>query len=521
MNRLCSPTHRPERPITLVAFGIGTTVIAGATHAQDIHFESLNYRGIFHAQAVVGVDLNQDGLSDLGILGEDRFHVAIDDGPGSALVLSRPLTGGRGPLFAADLDGDGHSDFVHREQVDGRVVITALYNAGRGASPEVSHVPLESGYLQPWCVSDLDGDGLADIVLNWKYWSRKPQVRTLMSRSRGEFEASVLYSHPESWRLLDVVAGDFDGDGDNDLIAIYGQVWYFNYYAYSGEAELQLLANDGEGGFSLASRHPLPWRDSDWIPQRVAIGDIDGNGDLDAVVVAANENVYDEFQALPLINVEGELIPGTMSRFGGVSSVTALILRDLNVDGQLDLVTMGANHWSEQPGFWVLPNVGDGRFGSPAFHALPFDGRAMRVADMPADGRWDLLIAGGNSVLVMRNTSPIGNVRLENGPLVRGAEVTLTVRRADPGEMVGFLGSLSGSGYSRGIQPLGGITLDLNEPIQMLGSAVADGNGVAEFYFTVPPNAPLAEVVLQAVIRRGPGGVDSVKTPFRTARITD
>jgi len=37
----------------------------------------------------------------------------------------------------------------------------------------------------------------------------------------------------------------------------------------------------------------------------------------------------------------------------------------------------------------------------------------------------------------------------------------------------------------------------------------------------MPPRAPLTEVVLQAVIRRGPGGADSVKTPFRTARITD
>lgn len=500
--------------------GLGTSVLAGATQAQNIEFARLNFAGIPGVRDAIVVDLNGDALNDLAIITQTRFFLAVNDGDGGALVFSRALEDGRGPIHAGDLDGDGRPDIIHREEVSGRLAVTVAYNAGPAGPPSIHHLTLPSVYQQPWCLADCDSDGQDDIILLWKYWARKPEVVTYLSRERGAFEYSVLYRHPENWRLLDVVAGDFDQDGDDDLCAIYGQLWYFEYYAYSGATELRFLSNDGEGGFWFESSHPLPWRDgTDWIPQRVALGDIDGDGDLDALTVAVNENGFGTFQMMPMLNTNGRFAPGTMNRFGNAMSVDGLVLCDLNLDGRLDVVTLGENYWREDPGLWVVPGLGGGEFAPPTFHQTPTGRLGLSAADVSADGMWDLVIPGGSSVLVLRNITVVDPVRLEHSALSRGAEATFAVRRAQAGETVVFLGSLGGAGASRGVAGLGGMTLDLLDPIQIIGSAVADGNGVAELTVNIPPSAPLTTVVMQAVIRRGPGGADSVKTPFRTARI--
>ncbi len=503
-----------------IVVGLGSTVIAGATQAQDIEFARLNFVGISQVQDAIAVDLNGDALNDMAVVSQGRFFLAVNDGLGGAVVHSRALEEGRGPIHAGDLDGDGRPDIVHREEVSGRLAVTVAYNAGPAGPPTVHHFVPPSAYQQPWCLADCDSDGQDDVILLWKYWSRKPDVVAYLSGERGAFEYSLLYRHPENWRLLDVVAGDFDRDGDDDLCAIYGQIWYFEYYTYSGQTELRFLSNDGEGGFWFESSHPLPWRDgTDWIPQRVALGDLDGDGDLDAVTVAASENGWGEFQMMPMLNSNGRFLPGAMSRFGSTMSVIGLEVADLDLDGRLDVAAQGDNYWRDDPGLWVVPGVGGGEFAPPTFHRTPTTGRGLSAADVSADGKWDLMIPCGGSVLALRNITIVDPLRLEHSAISRGAEATLTVHQAQPGETVVFLGSFVGAGASRGVAGLGAMTLDLLDPIQVIGSAVADANGVAELTLTVPPNAPLTTVVMQAVIRRGPGGVDSVKTPFRTARI--
>ena len=59
---------------------------------------------------------------------------------------------------------------------------------------------------------------------------------------------------------------------------------------------------------------------------------------------------------------------------------------------------------------------------------------------------------------------------------------------------------------------MGGECLDLLPPIIQLGSAFADGSGTASLEIVVPGGAPLVETGSQAVILRGPGGVDTVKS---------
>lgn len=91
----------------------------------------------------------------------------------------------------------------------------------------------------------------------------------------------------------------------------------------------------------------------------------------------------------------------------------------------------------------------------------------------------------------------------------------LAAAGAQPGETVWFLGSLaSGAGPCPAL--LGGQCLDLLQP-QILGSAVADATGSAVLQVRVPAGIGGRTAYVQAAIRRGAGGVDSVVTPLASA----
>ncbi len=101
---------------------------------------------------------------------------------------------------------------------------------------------------------------------------------------------------------------------------------------------------------------------------------------------------------------------------------------------------------------------------------------------------------------------------LEVSALTRGQVGALTLRNAVPGERVDFVLSLVGIGSGSCPPALGGLCLDLLAPIVRIGNSNADAFGVAVLTVNVPVGAPLRTVHMQAVARRGTGGVDSVKS---------
>lgn len=110
-------------------------------------------------------------------------------------------------------------------------------------------------------------------------------------------------------------------------------------------------------------------------------------------------------------------------------------------------------------------------------------------------------------------------LQLAVSPLVRGQAADLTADHAAAGELVHFLSSFAGTGSGHCPGALGGLCLDLLAPIQILGRASVNGAGTAILTGTVPVSAPLVDVYFQAVIRRGPGGADSVKSNPTSATI--
>jgi hypothetical protein len=105
--------------------------------------------------------------------------------------------------------------------------------------------------------------------------------------------------------------------------------------------------------------------------------------------------------------------------------------------------------------------------------------------------------------------------------LMRGQPAQFWVVGAHPGEVVSFLFSRSGEGEGPCSPQLGGLCVDVVDPA-VFGEAVADSSGTAILTQTIPSDAPLGQTIaVQAVIQRGTGGAESVKTHVITARVTE
>ena len=113
----------------------------------------------------------------------------------------------------------------------------------------------------------------------------------------------------------------------------------------------------------------------------------------------------------------------------------------------------------------------------------------------------------------------VKNLALSQTALISGWPATFTVENAEPGETVTYLYSIAGVGAGPCVPSLGGLCLDLLQPVRVTGTSVADATGVANLVITVPSTAPSITVWSQAVVQRGTGGVDSLKSNFTEAVI--
>ncbi|MCH2112103.1 MAG: hypothetical protein MK213_04530, partial [Planctomycetes bacterium] len=119
----------------------------------------------------------------------------------------------------------------------------------------------------------------------------------------------------------------------------------------------------------------------------------------------------------------------------------------------------------------------------------------------------------------MGHFAAVQNPVLSTTALIRGWPAFLEVEFAEPNELVHFAYSVTGTGSGPCYGALGGLCLDILNPVKLAGNATSNQNGDAVCQVTVPSQAPLVPVYIQAVIMRGVNGVDSVKSNVATETI--
>jgi len=264
------------------------------------------------AGALAAGDWDSDGDIDLAVANYTANRLALlkNDGTGN-FTVGYTFTGLWGPygLAAGDWDGDGDLDLVVAN-LDGDWVVI-LANDGTG-NFEVQKLVWDQIGPATFANGDWDGDGDLDIIAanfigDW--------VDVLKNTGGGNFTLTQRIS--ARLGTLAVVDGDWDGDGDIDLAL-----------ANSYNSTVDVVENDGTGRFSVSQT--LPDQSG---AMALAEGDWNGDGDIDLAVA----NAYFGANRLDILENDGAGGFAVVQQISDQPGAVSLAAGDWDGDGDIDL----------------------------------------------------------------------------------------------------------------------------------------------------------------------------------------
>lgn len=281
--------------------------------------------GTFYHQGLYSVNGNGYEVRTADVDGDGRLDVITSNnasgnssvlygaGGGTLAVETGPspyTTAGAAGMAVADFNNDGRPDYVVGDNV-GNNISVMLNNAGTGFTPSLINVGALSNVIT---TADYNGDGAMDIAVS----RNDGAVVILFGDGNGSFQPFVNAGTPTAAAFQNIASGDFDGDGDIDIVS-----------TNSGGDMLRVMINDGAGNFSL----PFPAFPSGGItPLSPAIADFNGDGILDIAIGHFGDNV-----AIHLGNGNGTFQAPDAYSTGFGSSPRGIVAADFNGDGFMDI----------------------------------------------------------------------------------------------------------------------------------------------------------------------------------------
>ncbi len=362
-----------------------------------------------------------DGDGDLDAV-EGTGQVWINQGDARFVSGGQRLNGS--VVRLGDVDGDGDLDALVKRHLSGDYFIGVWLNQGGAQAGSPGEFQFRQEFSpQPGTdvrLGDLDGDGDLDLFVansESKYGEEGRGGQVFINQ--GGMQGGTAGDFVDSGQVLGnhasrrVELGDLDGDGDLDA------------FVTNWEEGNRVWLNQGgaQGG------QPATFADSDQVlgdhrSWDVELGDLDGDGDLDAFV--GNSKWLGE--GLPnrvWINQGGDQ-GGTAGVFQGGQRVgdectCSVSLGDVDGDGDLDAFTLASPQFYWNSGHLWL-NQGSAQHGNAGTFVESGDpvriqlrgcqeGGVVRLGDLDGDGDLDAFITSGdgNQVWLNRQATDYGD----------------------------------------------------------------------------------------------------------------
>ena len=327
-------------------------------------------------------DFNADGFLDVATVNSDSDDATILLGNGNGTFRSGVSFGvGKSPMFVAagDLNGDEILDLVVAETgADGLLV---MFGKGNGLFGRPMSYP--SGKGPTFVVlSDLDGDQDLDVVaVNSGRFGYYPPFSLSVFLNQGEGRLGEARIYESAGRDGMFPTGVSAADLNRDGLPDLAIAWSQPSWR-TPNGLVSFLINEGDGTFIVAKEIQAGLTLSALIQ-----ADLDMDGDLDLVTASA----FTDSLVVLIQELDGSYQRGR--HFGVGFSPVALAVVDLDGDKRLDLVA--ANRASSSVS--ILLGKGDGSFRPAGHYGVGATPTSLAVKDFDRDGLPDLVTANSDS----------------------------------------------------------------------------------------------------------------------------